>query len=200
MSIADKFTTIAENTPKVYDAGKNAEYDRFWDCFLLPFSGGAFAYTFADKGWNNETLNIPLKYLPLKPTSTNYSFRGCAATIIPSMDFNNCENLNYTYAYARSATTIGTVILRADGTNVFTSSFYYCEALVDITFEGVINSNIAFTQSSNLSSKSVDNITEHLADLTGISAKNITFNKSVVAKLTDTQRAAIQNKNWDIVS
>ena len=31
MSIAEKLTAIAENVPKVYEAGKKAEYDKFWD-------------------------------------------------------------------------------------------------------------------------------------------------------------------------
>ena len=31
MSIAEKLTTVAENVPKVYEAGKKAEYDAFWD-------------------------------------------------------------------------------------------------------------------------------------------------------------------------
>lgn len=33
MSVADKLTTIAENTPKVYKAGRKFEHDRFWDVF-----------------------------------------------------------------------------------------------------------------------------------------------------------------------
>ena len=31
MSIADKLITIAENEQKVYHAGKQAEYNKFWD-------------------------------------------------------------------------------------------------------------------------------------------------------------------------
>ena len=31
MSIAEKLTLAAENVPKVYEAGKQAEHDRFWD-------------------------------------------------------------------------------------------------------------------------------------------------------------------------
>lgn len=33
MSIADKLIQIAENEQKVFDAGKKAEYDHFWDVF-----------------------------------------------------------------------------------------------------------------------------------------------------------------------
>ena len=31
MSIEEKIETIAKNVPEVYEAGKQAEYDRFWD-------------------------------------------------------------------------------------------------------------------------------------------------------------------------
>ena len=33
MSIAEKLTAIAENVPKVYEAGQKSEYDRFWDAY-----------------------------------------------------------------------------------------------------------------------------------------------------------------------
>ena len=184
----------------VYEAGKTAEYERFWDCFLAPFKdGAAFAYTFADKGWNDNTLNIPLKHLPLKPTSTNYPFRGCSATTLPSIDFTNCENLNSTYGYARNAITIGTVILRSDGTNSFTNTFTYCDELENITFDGVIGASISFGRSPKLSIESVDNITDHLKDLTGATAQTITFHPTVGNALTDTQKSNIQSKNWSAV-
>ena len=35
MSVADKLTTIVENEQKVYDAGKQAAYDWFWDRYQL---------------------------------------------------------------------------------------------------------------------------------------------------------------------
>ena len=35
MSIAEKLVTVAENEQKVYDAGKQAEYDAFWDNYQV---------------------------------------------------------------------------------------------------------------------------------------------------------------------
>lgn len=45
MSVAEKLTAIAENVPKVYEAGKKAEYDAFWDTFQQ--NGERKAYQFA---------------------------------------------------------------------------------------------------------------------------------------------------------
>lgn len=194
----NKFITIAENTPKVYESGKNEERERFWYGALNNKQNVAFEYTFADSVWNDVTLDIPEKYLPLKPSSTNYMFRSCGATVLPSVDFTGCETLRYTYSYARNAVTIGTVILRDDGTNVFSNTFSSCDDLVNITFDGVIGDSVTFASSRYLSSDSVDNIIEHLADLTGKQAETLTFHSAVGNKLTDTQKTAIQNKNWDL--
>lgn len=46
MSIADKLTTIAENEQKVYEAGQQAEYDRFWDAFQVNGKRGQYYGTF----------------------------------------------------------------------------------------------------------------------------------------------------------
>lgn len=66
MSIAEKLTTIAENEQKVYDAGKQAEYDKFWDSYQL--NGERKLYMGAFAGWNPENFNP--KY-PITPVGTN---------------------------------------------------------------------------------------------------------------------------------
>ena len=183
---------------EVHEAGKAAEHESFWDKALAHKENTAFEYTFSDSFWNDDTLQIPEKHLPLKPSAASYVFRVCGATVLPSMDFNNCITLNNTYAYARSAVTIGTVILRDDGNNVFTSAFNYCDVLENITFEGVIGASISFPRSSSLTSTSVDNIIEHLADLTSKPAQTITFHSTVAKNLTEAQINAIGNKNWTV--
>lgn len=205
--IADKFITIAENVPKVYDAGKTAEYDRLWDNLTVNGTRKGYDYAFCGEGWNDDIFNIPLKYLPLKPTNAQYMFRGCSATVIPSVDFTNCSTLNLTYGYARDAITIGTVKLRSDGTNTLTNPFTYCDELQNITFDGVIGNSLSFGRSSKLSSESIDNIIDHLADLTGATAQTITFNSSSGTILNGnyknegvTRREKMTSLGWDVVS
>ena len=55
MSIAEKLQTIAENEPKVYEAGKKAEYNRFWNAFQQ--NGNKRNYRNAFYAWIDETYN-----------------------------------------------------------------------------------------------------------------------------------------------
>ena len=50
MTIAEKLTQIAENEQRVYDAGKKAEYDAFWDAFQQ--NGERRLYS---RGFNNNS-------------------------------------------------------------------------------------------------------------------------------------------------
>ena len=56
MSVADKLKAVAENVPKVYEAGKKAEYDAFWDSYQNGGKREGYAFAFAGKGWNAETF------------------------------------------------------------------------------------------------------------------------------------------------
>ena len=67
MSIAEKLQTIAANEQKVYEAGKQAEYDTFWDTFQV--NGNRINYQLAFSSvWNDEIYNP--KY-PINCTTTN---------------------------------------------------------------------------------------------------------------------------------
>lgn len=191
---------------EVYNIGKTVEYERFWSYFLNEGQREDFNYALCGDGWNDHTLNIPSIFLPLKPTTSQYIFRYCGATVIPSIDFTNCATLNNTYAYARNAVTIGVVILKPDGTNIFTNAFNYCDDLVHISFEGVIGTSISFSRSSKLSSESIDNIIDHLKDLTGATTQTITFHSSSGTILNEaykdegvTKREKITSLGWDVV-
>jgi hypothetical protein len=54
MSIAEKLQTIAENEQRVYEAGKKAEYDAFWDAFQ--YNGTRLSYQSAFWRWNSDNL------------------------------------------------------------------------------------------------------------------------------------------------
>ena len=70
MAIADKLKTIAENEPKVFEAGKQSEYDRFWDNFQQ--NGNRTNYNIAFGGqWKPEIWKP--KY-PIRPKSAYMMF------------------------------------------------------------------------------------------------------------------------------
>lgn len=56
MSIAEQLVTIADNEQKVFDAGKQAEYDAFWDSYQLDGLSRSHVGRFAGSGWNDITF------------------------------------------------------------------------------------------------------------------------------------------------
>lgn len=57
MSIADKLLQAKQDLDDVYEAGKQAEYDRFWDEFQQNGERTNWCYAFAGSGWSTENLN-----------------------------------------------------------------------------------------------------------------------------------------------
>lgn len=56
MSIAEKLTAVAQNQQAVFDAGKRAEYHRFWDAFQMNGTLREYRNAFSSKGWNKDTF------------------------------------------------------------------------------------------------------------------------------------------------
>lgn len=66
MSAAEKLTKIAENMPKVYEAGKTAQYDEFWDNFQN--YGKRTDYRYAFYLWRDEYIRPKYKITPANRT------------------------------------------------------------------------------------------------------------------------------------
>ncbi|MBO7176024.1 MAG: hypothetical protein J6W14_01500, partial [Clostridia bacterium] len=77
---AETYTTaeMPSGVESVYEAGKKAEYDAFWDSFQENGNKKAYAYVFAGSGWNKETFRP--KY--------SVSLSGAAASISMFRYFN----------------------------------------------------------------------------------------------------------------
>ena len=81
----------------------------------------------------------------------------------------------------------------------FSAAFKNCNKLESISFtEGSIKTHISFSESNQLSDDSINSIIAGLADMTGSSAKKITFAPDVANKLTVEQANTITSKNWNI--
>ena len=75
MSMTDKVATIAENVPKVYEAGKKAgnyeEWNKFWDNFQDYGNATGYTHIFRSKNWNDE--NFKPKY-SIVPSASNFQY------------------------------------------------------------------------------------------------------------------------------
>ncbi len=181
---------------EVYEAGKKSEYDTFWDAFQDNGKRTNYEYGFSGSGWNDTTLKP--KY-PLILTTGRYMFRYADVTHLPTIDLRNLDDAEYVFAYADALHTIEKIILKSDGSTAFSNTFHYANSLENVTFEGVIGTSVSFVRSSKLSTASIDNIIEHLKDLSGELSQTITFHSGTGDKLTDARKRAIQDKNWDLV-
>lgn len=108
MSIAEKLTTIAENVPKVYEAGKQAEYEKFWKSYLSSGYASYHPYRFAGQGWNDITFKPKYNIITGSMGATGM-FRECQITNLKQiledcgviLDTSLATNLNYAFAYNR---------------------------------------------------------------------------------------------------
>lgn len=99
MNIAEKLTTIAENTQAVHEAGKQAEYDAIWDC--IQDNGNRTQYNSAFLGWNWEYADPKYKIDLTGITNSNPIFGGSTTLkrINPEkFDFSNALKVNYLFS------------------------------------------------------------------------------------------------------
>lgn len=202
--------------------GPDSYYDAFWDSYTQNGQRTNYAQAFSDVYWTTASFGVP-KYV-LKPTTAERMFQSTGITEIPEgvLDTSLCTNMTYMFSTSKilkiptidcssctaltntfretyrqeSITDITLVNVRADC--IFSSTFYYTGNLVNLSITGTIGNSISFSQSSKLSSDSVQNIIDCLADLTGQTTQTLTLHATVKSKLTDVQIATITNKNWTL--
>ena len=177
MSIAEKLTTIAENVPKVYEAGKNLEYNRFWDTFQDNGNRTNYDYAFGSRQWVNSIMNP--KY-PISATSAtrmflNSQYKGDLSNFAGGLDFSKSTSTESLFGYAAQLTKVGIIdisasnnisgmftncsalieieklVFKNDGSQTpGTSIFQKCYALQNIVIDGVIGKSISFGDSTKL--------------------------------------------------
>ncbi len=140
MSIAEKLIAVAENVPKVYEAGMSAEWHRFWDAFQLNGTRTAYVNAFysagdgaAGGGWTDELFKPKYDIKPVgaceniffRVGAKDFTKNGCGVEI----DFSQATNFNGAF-YASSVEKVGVLDLRKVGT--FNNGFAYCRRLKTI--------------------------------------------------------------------
>jgi hypothetical protein len=136
MSIAEKLDTVGKNQQKVYDAGKKAQRQAFWDALQDNGNRTDYSYAFYMSTWASAFKDCPPVH-DMKPTTATYMFdrwndsaytktidlvellESCGVTL----DFSNCTSFNRTFESNVAIHHIGVMDIRK-GTN-FTSTFSY---------------------------------------------------------------------------
>ena len=143
ITIEEKLITIAENAPKVYEAGKKAEYDAFWDAFQDYGNRTDYKYAFANSVWD-EDLFSSIKYKDIRCTSIEGIFWDANIPVdLPeylakngiTLTLVNCAVYSMTRTFRSSKfTRIGVIDVTSavSGYCQFSETFQSCTALKTI--------------------------------------------------------------------
>lgn len=206
-----KLEEMPEEIGEVFEAGKKAEYDAFWDAYQDNGTKQDYRYAFAGEGWNLNTFNP-------KYSIDDYIISGASMfcytrnldidlveflkernIVIKFMPFND---INYCFSYSK-ITRIGEIsLLETNSAQVdcFGNSevktidlirikentdldymFRRATKLENILFEGVIGNNINLQWCERLTKNTITNIIETLS----INAEN----KPLILSLTAVNNA-----------
>ncbi len=218
MSIAEKLTTIAENEQKVYEAGENAEHDRFWNGYQENGNRRNYAYGFTRRGWTDITYkpkypvivtgNAESMYRESRitrlsgidtsgATSVYVAFYNTYLEIIDKLDFSKATNTQNAFAHSVKLHTIGDLV-SSEATVWHTTTFDNCAALKNLTITGTIATNFT-CKTAALTHDSLMSIINALKDFSGEGGTHTcTIGSTNLAKLTDTEKAIATGKGWTL--
>lgn len=222
---------------EVYNKGMNDEWSNFWDAYQINGARKDYSYTFNSAGWTNENFKPKWSMTPtimeymfsecqvsgdLKTildemnitldtsqcTNFERAFRYASFTSVPTIDTTNCDDLSYLFYYATKLVTIDKLILREDGSQIFTNgSFNYCKALQNINeIVGKIGGNSLrfYGSSSNKSDLSHDtmiNILNALMDKSSDTSGTeyvVQFGTRNLELLSEDEKRIATNKGWTL--
>lgn len=166
-TISEKFEVIAENEQKVYDAGKKAEYDAFWDVFQNYGSESGMSYNevFGKGRFTDANYNPKYPIQVAVGINSGYAMFNGASNItdIKVPIYHRGTNLGYLFNSCGRLKRIPALHILADVTS-FQAAFEGCNALEDITITGTIGENIDFKACTKLTRTSIESILNALSD------------------------------------
>lgn len=212
MAIDKQLIEIAENVPRVYNAGSEkgysegydvgysggydkgktdgaqSEYDNFWDYYQDNGTRTDYQYAFAHKGWRNANFKPKYPLNNITAATSMFSSNRMTRVAYP-IDLSNCANCSYMFSQCASLTTISELTFSETITNA-SNMFASCKSLTTITVKGTIATAVVMG-SCPLNRDSILSVVNALSnDVTG---KTLSLNKAAV-------NAAFTTEEWDAVA
>lgn len=225
MSIAEKLQIIAENEQRVYEAGKQAEYDRFWDSLLENGTRADYNYCFAGLGWNPETFKPKFNMCPTRMNQMFIQSRNLNVDLemhlnelgvvldtskcvvfaewmaysgiraVGFIDTRSCNSFTYAFSHATALETIRLLKLKDDGLQTFNTQTFQNCTALKNIAVEGVIGNDFDIHWSPLTKASVESILNALS--TEVTGRTISFNKTAVnaAFTTDEWNALVATKS-----
>ena len=191
---------MARDVLKVYDSGKQAERDKFWEIYQEKGKRTQYNFAFAGKGWTDEIFhpkytihgaqylfsqspisnlkNIGVPIITTGKQNLSYAFYWMSnLTECPEIDISSAQYCSGLFTGCGKLHTLDKLILNSAGTTPYSKGmFEVCAALQNITLDGVLGRDISFQWSPLLTVKSIESIVSALSDTEN--GRTITFNKA----------------------
>ena len=176
---------VKQDFDDVKEAGRQAQYDDFWDAFQQNGTKTNYAYAFYGAGWNEAIFrpkydivatllvqtfyNSPIKDLTSilekqgvaldtsNCTSLSFAFAHTKITNIPKINMSACTNSSSTFVTSTSLVRIEGIV-SSEKTVFDKSTFQNCTALEHCIFEGTIASSINLQWSTKLDLESLGSL------------------------------------------
>ncbi len=143
MSIADQIKRAKEDYDKVYEAGKKAEYDAFWDVFQSNGQLTSYNYAFAYGKFNDETFRPKYDIRPTSAermfaynnnvgvgTSSSYCITDLSACLAKAgvvLDTSKCDSMNNVFYMGKGFTILPEISF--ESCTELDATFYGCTEL-----------------------------------------------------------------------
>lgn len=225
MSLAEKLNVMAKNQQLVFEAGKRAGTDEFWNSFTVNGTRTDYQYACLGVGWNDTTFKptVVIKPTIAKDMFSNTKIEGALYT--DKLDFSRCQNFQQCFINAGMKKLKKIDMRNAhEGMNgmsstfhncknletidefyppynsKFVSTFYLCTALKNITFMSPIKTNgLNFSVSTLLTHDSLMSVINNLYDYSASSTTHsVTLGSTNLAKLTDEEKQIATDKGWTL--
>lgn len=190
MTIAEQITRAKADYDEVYQAGKKAEYDAFWDNFQQNGNRTTYRYAFYSQGNNVWKDNL---YNPKYPITCTVNYGGDSiyqSSLITDTKVDiiiTSTNNSYTFLECANLTTIRKIIVSENTT--FNRWFDGCRALETLVIEGTIAQNgLNLKWSTKLSKASITSVINALSTTT--SGLAVTLSKTAVDTAFETSEGA----------
>jgi hypothetical protein len=207
MAIQQYFDRAKVDYDEVYEAGKKAEWNEFWDAIQQNGTRGDYSYAFrffADSSFypkydiqptsaigmfgSSNIVDLKQRLLDCgvtldfsKTTNLSYMFSPCYTIIrVPTITATSATTLEYMFSNDNQLIEIEKIVLKSDGTQSLFRTFRWCAQLEQLTIEGVIGhiNGIDLQSSTKLSKASITSVVNALSTTT--SGLTATFSKTAV--------------------
>ena len=194
MSVAEKLQQIADNQPRVYEAGKRDEREDMWDVFQNGGAEANYRYAFCYTRFTDETFKPKHDIKCMEADSSAQ----CVFYQSPITDTKvgiYAPSTNATQCFQNSS--LKTIrLFHVHESTTFPSTFAGCDDLENIRIGGTIGQSINFSACTKLTHDSLMSIIEHLGVVT--STRTCTLGATNLAKLTDAEKAIATEKGWSL--